>query len=230
MKKLKPLYIIGAGGFGRETSWLVERINRKCAEWDFKGFLDENESLHGARLGEYTILGGFEYLEKLQADVWAVMAVGSARAREKGIARLETFDHIHFATLIDPGAELSDSVSLGEGTILCAGTIATVNVKTGKHNIINLNCTLGHDAVLEDYVTLYPGVSVSGAVKIGRVSEIGTGAQIIQGIHIGSGTLVGAGAVVIRHMEDDVTAVGNPAHVIKRHVIQNQFGGVLRRM
>ena len=31
---MKKLYIIGAGGFGREVAWLVERINEKAQTWD----------------------------------------------------------------------------------------------------------------------------------------------------------------------------------------------------
>ena len=30
---MKDLYIIGAGGFGREVAWLVERINDVSFEW-----------------------------------------------------------------------------------------------------------------------------------------------------------------------------------------------------
>ena len=33
--------------------------------------------------------------------------------------------NIHFATLIDPSVIMSDRVCIGEGTIICAGTILT---------------------------------------------------------------------------------------------------------
>ena len=42
---LKSLYIIGAGGFGREVAWLVERVNKVKPTWDLKGFIDDNECL-----------------------------------------------------------------------------------------------------------------------------------------------------------------------------------------
>ena len=112
--------------------------------------------------------------------------------------------------------------------MVCAGTVITVDVHIGKHNILNLDCTVGHDAVLEDFVTLYPSVNVSGCVNIGTATEIGTGAQIIQEISIGTGTIVGAGAVVIRNIEDEVTAVGNPAKVIKADPCEC-FGGIRQK-
>lgn len=42
---LKDLYIIGAGGFGREVAWLVRRINTVTPTWTIKGFIDDNQSL-----------------------------------------------------------------------------------------------------------------------------------------------------------------------------------------
>lgn len=37
---MKKIYIIGAGGLGREAVWLVERINsrKKEPEWEIQGF------------------------------------------------------------------------------------------------------------------------------------------------------------------------------------------------
>ena len=37
---MKDLYIIGAGGFGREVLWLVKRINAMNPTWNIKGFID----------------------------------------------------------------------------------------------------------------------------------------------------------------------------------------------
>ena len=144
-----------------------------------------------------------------------VCAVGNAKARETIIRKLTGMPQLHFATLTDPSAELSQSVTAGEGCIICAGNILTVDISIGNHTIINLDCTVGHDAVLGDFVTLYPGVHISGNVAVGNATEIGTGTQVIQGIHIGKESVIGAGAVVVRDIPDGCTAVGNPAKVIK---------------
>ena len=122
---------------------------------------------------------------------------------------------IKFATLIDPSVEKSDYVTIGEGTIICAHTIITVNIEIGNHVIINLDCTVGHDDIIQDFVTLYPSVNVSGNVNIGHGSELGTGMQIIQGKKIGEYSIVGAGAVVVKDIPDRCTAVGSPAKPIK---------------
>ena len=92
-----------------------------------------------------------------------------------------------------------------------------MDVTIGSHVIINLDCTVGHDAVINDFVTLYPSVNVSGSTVLGECVEIGTGCQIIQGIAIGEGTIVGAGAVVVKELPRECTAVGSPAKPIKFH-------------
>ncbi len=217
---VKPLYIIGAGGFGREVAWMVERINAnpdKTEKWDLKGFLDDNKDIYGNEIDGYRVLGGHEVVENAVEDVWCVLAIGSAKGRKKGIARLTPFKHIHFATLIDPDVIMSDSVRIGEGCMICAGNILTVDISIGDHCILNLDCTVGHDAVINDYVTVYPGANISGGVKIGECTEIGTGTAIIQGLNIGKGVVIGAGSTVIRDVEDEVTAVGCPVKVVKHH-------------
>ena len=111
--------------------------------------------------------------------------------------------------------QLSKHVHVGEGTIICAGTIITVDVKIGNHVIINLDCTLGHDDVLSDYVTVYPSVNISGCCTIGQCVELGTGMQIIQGISITDDSIVGAGACVVKDIEEAGVYVGTPAKKIK---------------
>lgn len=213
--KMKELYIIGAGGFGRETAWLAERINKEEQTWEIKGFFDDDEELWGTKCGSYPVLGGIGYLKKMGHTVWCVCAVGNAVARKRIIEKLEGEPHICFATLVDPQAIVSEYVSVGAGSIICAGSIMTVDICIGQHDIINLDCTVGHDVVLGDFVTLYPSVNVSGQVEIGECTEIGTGSNIIQGKKIGDRTIIGAGTVVISDIESDCTAAGCPAKTIK---------------
>lgn len=210
---MKDLYIIGAGGFGREVAWLVERINEVNPTWNIKGFIDDNESLWGTKEDAYEVIGGCDYLKTL-GEVNAVCAVGSAKVRKIIIDKFKD-STVKFATVIDPSVIISKRVEIGEGSIICAGTIITVDIKIGNHVIINLDCTIGHDDVIEDYVTIYPSVNVSGNVVLGECSELGTGMQIIQGKNVAPNTIIGAGAVVVRDCSESGTYVGSPAKKIK---------------
>ena len=212
---MKKLYIIGAGGFGREVAWLVERINKVESTWELCGFVDDDLQKLGKLEGTYPVVGTSEFFAAQSNTCWAVCAVGSAKVRRKIIEKLNNIPQLKFATLVDPSVLISDRVQVGEGSIICAGTIITVDISIGNHVIINLDCTIGHDAQLSDYLTLYPSVNISGGVSIGECSEIGTGAQIKQGATIAAGTIIGAGAAVVKDITEEGTYVGVPARKIK---------------
>ncbi len=212
---MKDLILIGASGFGREVAWLVERINRVEPTWNLLGFIDDSDALQGQTVNGYPVLGRTEDIVRFP-DAYFVCAVGASKVRERIIERIISYNpSIRFGTVIDPTVEMSDLVTIGEGTIICAHTIITVNISIGSHVIINLDCTVGHDAILHDFVTLYPSVNVSGITEIGRCSELGTGMQIIQGKTVGEYSIVGAGAVVVKDIPSRCTAVGSPAKPIK---------------
>ena len=212
---MNKLIIIGASGFGREIAWLAERVNKEKPQWEILGFLDDNEALKDQIVGGYPVLGGVADAVKYP-EAYYVCAIGSARVREKIITKLgELLAEPHYATLIDPTVQMSDRVEIGEGSMICAGNIITVDITLGKHTIINLDCTVGHDAVVGDFVTFYPSVNLSGITTVGACTELGTGSHIIQGIHIGSHSVIGAGAVVVKDIPDKCTAVGAPAKPIK---------------
>lgn len=213
---LKKLYIIGAGGFGREVGWLVERINAVSPTWSIEGFIDNDSLIWGDSEGEYPILGGDNFLLEKKEDIWVICAIGSTKIRKKIVQKLKSSTNIHFATIIDPSVILSERVAIGEGSIVCAGSILTVDISIGNHTIINLDCTIGHDAVIKDFVTINPSANVSGNVVIEEGAEIGTGVQIIQGKKIEKESILGAGAVVIDDIPEKCTAVGIPARRIEK--------------
>ena len=212
---MKDLIIFGASGFGREVAWAVERINKVSSTWNLLGFMDDADDIQETEINGYKVLGKTDDVGDYP-DAYFVVAVGASRIREKIVTNMKAINpSIKFGTIIDPSVEISDFVTIGEGTIICAHTIITVNIDIGSHVIINLDCTIGHDAILEDFVTLYPSVNVSGITNIGHAVELGTGMQIIQGKTVGDYSIVGAGAVVVKDIPARCTAVGSPAKPIK---------------
>ena len=208
----KDIVIVGNGGFARETKWLLERINQVKEEWNFLGFIDEVDSFEGSR-----VIGNDAFILSVEKELHVALAIGNAAIRERIYEKYKKNSYLRYPNLIDPSVIMSSQVELGRGNIICAGNILTVNVKMGDFCIVNLDCTLGHDVVFDSFITIYPGVNVSGAVTIERCTEIGTGTKIIQGKKIGKNAVVGAGAVVITDIPDNCTAVGVPAKVIKYH-------------
>lgn len=212
---MKNIVIIGSGGFGREVAWLIEDINKISKQWNLIGFIDENTDNYGKVINGYKVLGGFEFLED-KNDIYYTCAIGKPSIRKRVIENKCNKLNIKAATLIHPSVIMSDSFNtIGEGSIICAANILTVNIAIGKHSIINLDCTIGHDVNIADFLTIYPSSNISGNCTIGECTEIGTGTQIIQGKKIGQNCIIGAGSVVINDISDKCLAVGVPAKVLK---------------
>lgn len=213
---MKKILIIGAGGFGREVQWLIERINRKSPRWQIIGYLDDGMK-PGTEINGHQVIGSVDKLRDFEFPIAVACAVGSARIREQLILKVKRMGAFEFPNLIDPDVKMSQSVTLGEGNIICAGNILTVNVDIKDFVIINLSCTVGHDAVLHSFVTVYPGVNISGCTNMESGIELGTGSKIIQGKRIGAHTVIGAGAVVVNDIPAECTAMGVPAKPVKFH-------------
>ena len=206
--------IIGAGGFGREVKMLIDQINAAKPQYNFLGYFDDNYFL-GASINGYPVLGKVADINTLDKPIAIVVAIGLPSLKRKLIAQIEN-PLINYPILIHPNAIIgADFVHLGEGTIICALNVLTVNINVGKHVILNLACTIGHDTEIGDFCSLMPSVNVSGEVNIAEAVYIGTGVKIINQLSIGSGTIIGAGAVVSKTLPQNCTAVGIPAKPIK---------------
>jgi sugar O-acyltransferase (sialic acid O-acetyltransferase NeuD family) len=209
---MKDIVIVGAGGFGREVAWLIEDINKQNKEWNILGFVDDNKEIHGTEMNGYKVLGDIEWLKTQELNV--VCAIGDPITKKRTTERMEESNN-SFPVLIHPSVIYSDRVTFGEGSIICAANVITTDIKIGKHVIVNLDCTLGHDVTLGNYTTVLPSVNISGFVTTDECVSIGTGSAIIQGVKIGENTIVGAGSVVVKDLPENCTAVGTPAKPIK---------------
>jgi sugar O-acyltransferase (sialic acid O-acetyltransferase NeuD family) len=193
----------------REVAWLVESSGQSpvC-------FIDDNPEQQGRELNGLPVVSLQDALARFPGAEM-VVAVGSPRQRRE-IATRAAAAGVRFATLVDASVRRSRWVSVGEGTVICAGSMLTTNITIGRHVLLNLNCTVAHDVVLGDFATLAPGVQVAGNVHIRAGAFIGVGATIKNGLPgdplvIGEDAVVGAGACVVRSVPPGVTVLGVPA-------------------
>jgi sugar O-acyltransferase (sialic acid O-acetyltransferase NeuD family) len=208
-ENILPLVIIGAGGFGREVLELVRDINAAFPTFEFLGFLDDGRVNSGLleRVGA-AALGPAARVADVEARFVVAIAAPDPRRRIDVLAR----SHGRAAaSLVHPWATVGSDVRIGDGAIVAAGARLTTNVVVGRHAHVNFNCTIGHDVVIEDFATLFPGVHVSGGCVIGEGATLGTGCVIVPNVRVGSGATVGAGAVVVRDVEPGTTVVGPAA-------------------
>lgn len=214
---MKKIAIYGAGGFGREVMTLIKGINKIGGEYDVLGFYDDGYNA-GNEINGYKILGGIDDLNNITESISVVLAIGNPNTKRSVVDKIVN-PYVKFPTIIHPSVIIGDAkyVSIGQGCIICSGTIITTNVVINDFVILNLSCTVGHDTVIGRHSSFMPSVNISGEVQIGEGVYVGTGAKIINQLCIGSDTIIGAGAVVTKDIPSNCTAVGVPAKVIKYH-------------
>lgn len=211
---MKDIVIVGAGGFGREVAWLIENINDVKSEWHILGFVDDNPEIQGVSFNEYKVIGTIEWLKS--QEMYVVFAIGNPITKKKLVTSLSSSKN-QYPVLIHPNVLFSKSVSFGEGCIICAGNILTTDITCGKHVILNLSCSVGHDVVIGDYCTILPAVRISGKVELAECVSVGTNSALIQGVKVGTNTIIGLSSAVVKDLPENCTAVGIPAKPIKFH-------------
>lgn len=209
---MRPLIIVGAGGHGREALDIVEACNGVKPQYELAGFVDDgsvDESLLAARGAP--LLGPVARLASFEADY--VIGIGSPEIRAR-IDELAGSWGRSAATLVHPAATIGARCHLEPGCVVAAGARITTNVRLGRHVHVNVNATISHDCVIDDYTTIAPGAHLSGQVTVGAGTWIGAGAVAIQGITIQAGSTVGAGACTVDDVAAGTTVVGVPARPI----------------
>lgn len=210
---MEKIAIIGSGGFAREILTLIDDINQRQPTFEVVGFIDSDTSktIHG-----YPVIGDDEYVNQVKEPLSVVIAVGEPHLKKK-IRNKYTNPLVKFPSLIHPSVLIGskDTVSVGEGCIICAGCILTTDIKIRDFVTLNLMCTVGHDTEIYNYCSFMPSVNISGEVKVNEGVYAGTGAKIINQLEIGNNTIIGAGAVVAKSLPADCTVVGVPAKPIK---------------
>ncbi|QCU79298.1 acetyltransferase [Citricoccus sp. SGAir0253] len=208
------MVIVGAGGFGREAADVVEAVNSAAGTplWELSGFYDDapaEKNLTRLRQRGLAYLGPIPQ-EWDGTDISFVIGIGSPAVREILAARLERLGW-EPAVLVHPAAVVGSRSLLGAGSVVCGGVQVSTNVQLGRHVHLNPNATIGHDAVLEDFVSVNPAVTVSGEVRVRTGTLLGAGSVVLQGLEVGPGALVGAAACVVRDVPADATVKGVPA-------------------
>lgn len=211
--------VYGAGGSARETAWLIEQCSAHESDLSVAAFVDDRLEMQGLVVDGITICSFSDALTRFPTSPW-VVAVGDSGARQILSAKVRAAG-ASFVSLIHPRVERSTRIEVGEGVVVCAGSVLSTNIRIGEGVQVNIGCTVSHDVILGDYATLSPGVHVCGHVHIGKRVTIGAGAVIRNGrpdsaLVIGDDAVIGAGAVVACSLPGNATYVGVPAKAIPR--------------
>lgn len=211
---MKALGIFGTSGFAREVNDIANEL----------GFRTVCIARDQAELDAWISPGEvmLEHDVCRHDDMQFAIGIGENAVRQKVAQRFA--GKLRFVNLIHPSASFGkgqrDAIDARKGVIVCAGVRFTNNIRVGNFTIFNLNATIGHDVIIDDFVNVSPGANISGNVHICNRCWVGTGAAVNQGtggtkLVIGADTVVGSGSVVVKDCEPNAVYVGIPAKRIK---------------
>lgn len=210
--------LYGAGGFAREVMPIVSELisknpQAKTEEIDQIYFVERNPKTK--EINGYPLISEKNFFELECSERFFNIAISDTKIREQ-IANELVSKGAKPMSVQSSHSIIYNCNQIGEGSILCANTMITSNVKIGKFFHSNIYSYVAHDCIIGDYVTFAPNVHCNGNIHIHNYAYIGTDAVIKQGslskpLVIGEGAIIGMGAVVTKDVPPFTTVVGNPA-------------------
>lgn len=209
-------YIVGSGGFAKEVYFLADESLDDSHQ--FMGFIDYKPTEITIKVREQieSVIDEDYFLEEIQASENINLYFGIGDPKLLGELS-KRFKNYVFPNLIHPNF-VGDrkSILLGNGNIITAGCVFTVDIKIGCYNIFNLNSTVGHDTVVGDCNVFNPGVNISGGVNIGNRNLFGTNSTVLQMLQIKNDNILGASSLANKNIHSNSVMVGVPAKKLER--------------
>ncbi len=212
---MRNIAIYGAGGLGRETACLIDKINAIDEKWKILGYYDDGIR-EGTRIDRHgCVLGNISALNEYPKELDIAIAIGNPQIVRKIVDKI-TNKNIDFPNVICPTFDIVDteSFSIGKGNIIKNMCRVSCNVKLGNFNMLNGMVVFGHDVEVGSFNSFMPMTRISGEVKIGDANFLGIASIVLQGIEIGNDIRLGAGSVLMKSPHDGFLYVGNPAKKI----------------
>lgn len=206
------LILVGGGGHCKSCIDVVEQEN----VYDILGILDAPEKLGEKVLG-YEIIGSDDDLEKyVKLECYFLISIGQIKAatiRKKIFSKLITLE-AKMATVVSPKAYVSKHAQVAAGTIVMHNSFVNAGASIGFNCILNTGSNIEHNATIGNNCHISTGAFINGDCKIGEETFIGSNATISSQIEVGNNVVVGAGGVVVKNLESNQVAVGNPTKAI----------------
>lgn len=208
----KKLYIVGAGGFGREVMNWALGIPEAQRDWDLTGFLNSIPTALDGFDTPYRIIADADHFEFAEDDR-LICAIGDPAGKYALCTRLRG-KGARFITLCHKDTIVSPSVIFEQGCIICPHVVVGPGVRVGSFSTILGSTVIESEAVLGEGVTVSAFSSIGEGAVIGDGVFFGSHAVVLPGTKIGKGAIIGARTVVSGEIPTGATFFGIPGRMI----------------
>jgi len=205
---MKDILIIGTGGLGREVYGILQKRIEAGANWNFKGFLDDNLNA----LDNYNypkVISTIKDYEPKENE-FCLLSIASPKTK-KAISESLLQRGAKFETLIHPLCSIGPNVTLGAGLIIYPFVSITCDSTIGDFVTINSSCSIGHDTSIGNFSTLSTGCDITGNVKLGEGVFLASNVTTIPKSKIGDYASIGINSFVAGKLKGEKSYLGNPA-------------------
>lgn len=180
--EIQSIVIAGAGGFALEVYDYLQS-EAATTRWRIKGFIDDTLGGKTPPGIDLPWLGSIDAYTAATGEV-VVVAIGSAEGRESVHTKLWQKGVITPA-YVHPQAIVSPSAVLERGVLICPFNIINSTTRLHEGMMVNVHCSVGHEAEVGAFSLLCPYVAINGKAYVGRGCFLGTRATVYPEIRVG---------------------------------------------
>jgi sugar O-acyltransferase (sialic acid O-acetyltransferase NeuD family) len=196
----RPSYVFGSGGHARVIASLLTVAPR---------YIVPEPSADG-QIAESSFFAQMDQLDN--SDIY--IGIGDNTIRKRVFAKIKA-NGLRVANCIASTAFVAADAKLGEGVVVCAGSVVGSCAVLGDNTIVNSLSSVDHDCVLGAHTQITAGVTLGGTVLVGDLCFFGVKCAVTPNTTIGDNVVVMAGSLVTKDVPSNVMVGGSPARVMR---------------
>lgn len=208
--QVRRIFIVGAGGFGREAALWIRDMCPVAAE-KMTGFLSADRRALDGYASRIPIVGDPAEFDPPD-DSGFVLAIGIPVVR-RHVAESLLSRGARFLTVVHPTAIIAPTARIGEGSIICPYAIVSDSANVGRFTLMNYHSSIAHDASTGDFAVLSPYSALGGSAAIGDDTFLGLHATVAPGKKIGARSKVSANSCASHDAPPDALVYGVPCRI-----------------
>ena len=191
MKSSLTIYLIGAGGYGKQILSIL-----KDDEYKINPILVDDK----LRLS-------IKKFKKFKINTNYNITIGNIKLREK-IYKFLKKKNLFLSNIIFNGSKIYTD-KIGKGSIIEPHTMICNDVKLGISNFILTGSSIGHNTKMGNFCNVVCNVAISGDVKIGKNVIIGGQSFISNDVNICDNVIISPGSTVLSDIKKPGAYNGN---------------------